>query len=52
MIYSGKKQQQRTVILELTMYLDETLKRVAVTKLIFNCTSYAIWEIFSFILDF
>ena len=33
-------------------YDTRTLKRLAVMKLIFNCTSYAIWEIFSFILDF
>ena len=51
MIYSGGKKQQKTAVLEFTTQLDESLKRVAVVKLIFNCTSYAIWEFFSFILD-
>ena len=54
MIYSGKKKKLRTSILELTVYdvIRRNVERVAVIKLIFNCASYAIWEIISFILDF
>ena len=53
-----KKEKLRTVILKLTMQLGDTLKRLAVVKLIFlqllsaSTTSYAIRVIFSFILDF
>ena len=54
-----RKEKKCTVRLDLTTQLEETLKRVAVAKFIFNCsqprpinTWCAIRVIFSFILDF
>ena len=47
-----QRKKNRTVILWYSNLLRNETKRVAVMKWIFNCTSYAIWKIFSFILGF